>query len=637
MLYFALKYFNIMNKKYSLVIAFLCSFLNFSNSFAQSFVTKFEPSNWFIGFKDNTFQVLLYGKDLSKASVSLQNYANVKLTKINKVENPNYLFLDINLMAGAKPGNLKFKIVKDSKTEILNYELKARSNYKTEGVNSQDFIYLLIPDRFSNGDMSNDKFDDMADPNMDRKNPWLRHGGDLKGVENHLDYFKEFGVTALWLNPVSENNQSLTDEGGQLRSAYHGYGITDFYNVDKRLGGNKAYKELIDKAHGKGLKIIQDAVYNHVGINHWILKDLPMKSWLNQWDKYTNTSYKDQPLFDSHASEYDKNVTKNGWFVPFLPDLNQSNPYVAKSLIQQALWNTETFNLDAWRIDTYFYNDLEFMNKCNATLISNFPKIHIFGESWTNSVANQALLTTNNFNLPFKSNLPANVDFQMAFAIHAALNDKPGWNDGVQKLYQVLAQDYLYKEPERLVTFLDNHDLDRFYSIIGEDFEKFKTGISWLMTSRGIPQLYYGTEILMKNFKNPSDAEVRKDFPGGWPDDLENKFNKEGRTYNENQAFEFLKTLGNFRKNSNALKLGNLTQFLPFDDGVYAYFRIYKNEKVMVISNTNTKAKTVTLERFKELLPAGFKLKSIFGSELLQSPKELTINPFQTLIFEINQ
>jgi neopullulanase len=606
------------------------------NSLAQNTsVKRIDPQNWYVGMFDNKLQLLVYGDSIANSTVSLNKYAGVKLIKVNKVENPNYLFLDLEIDKISKPGFINFSFSYKKKVFNQKYELKARSNYKTKGVDASDFIYLAIPDRFSNGDTSNDSFANMADPNSDRSNPWLRHGGDLKGIENHLDYFTELGVTALWLNPVMENNQPLTNEGGQMRSAYHGYGITDFYNVDKRLGGNLAYKNLINNAHQKGIKIVQDAVYNHAGANHWFLNDKPMKSWLNNWDTYTNTTYKDQSIVDTHSSAYDKNVAKNGWFVPFLPDLNHSNPYVANYMIQNALWVTEYFGIDAWRIDTYFYNDLEFMNRCNKVLIDNFPKIHIFGENWVNSVANQAYFTQNNLNVPFKSNLPGSVDFQLYIAINAALNEKPGWNDGVQKLYQVLGQDYLYKDPNKLVTFLDNHDTDRIFSVLGEDNEKFKTSLIWLLTTRGIPQLYYGTEILMKNFKNPSDAEVRKDFPGGWSDDLVNKFKKEGRTPIENETFEFVKKLANYRKNSKALTIGKLTQFTPFDNGIYAYFRTSGNQKVMVISNISGEDKIIETSRFKEIFNNENSAFNVLTNERLENLKTIKLKNKETLILEV--
>ena len=555
---------------------------------AQNFViNKINPTNWYVGMQNSNVQLLVYGIKLSEAIIKLNPYKGVKLKKVQFVENPNYAFLDVEISRIAKPGILEIVF---GQTKI-NYELKSKSANPL-GLNQSDFIYLLMPDRFSNGDESNDKFEDMADQNHDRNNPFLRHGGDLQGVINHLEYLKELGVTAIWMTPVIENNQFLTNELGAMRSAYHGYGFTDHYQVDKRLGGNEAYKKLSVEAHKKGIKIVQDAVYNHVGINHWFLKDKPAKDWLNEWDTYTNTTYKDQPLFDIHASLKDIKEVRNGWFTSFLPDLNKNNVFVANFLIQHALWSVETFGLDAWRVDTYIYNDLDFMNRCNKALLEEYPNIHIFGESAVNTVVSLAYFTKNNFNTSFKSNLPGSCDFVVEEAIYEALNHKYGWNDGVNKLYTVLSQDLVYADANKNINFLENHDHNRFYSVIGEDYEKYKMGVAWLMTLRGIPQFYYGTEILMKNFKDPSDAEVRRDFPGGWKEDKVNKFEASGRTEKENEAFNFVKNLANYRKSSEAISEGKFMQFVP-QDGIYVYFRYTDEQIVMVVSNTNNVSKEI--------------------------------------------
>ena len=592
-------------------------------------VKKVNPTNWFVGMKNPNLQILFYGDNLSKSKLSLKPYAGVKLKKIHSVENPNYVFVDLEIAKTAKAGNLEF----DLGGTKIKYELLNKSA-KPAGVNQSDFIYLLMPDRFSNGDESNDKFADMADPNHDRANPFYRHGGDLQGVTNHLDYLKELGVTAIWMTPVIENNQFLTDEGGNMRSAYHGYGFTDHYNVDKRLGGNDAYKKLSIEAHKKGIKIVQDAVYNHVGINHWFLKDMPSKDWLNQWDKYTNTTYKDQPLFDIHGSEKDAKEVRNGWFTSFLPDLNQNNPFVANFLIQHALWSVETFGVDAWRIDTYIYNDLNFMNRCNKALLDEYPNIHIFGESAVNTVVSLAYFTKNNLNIPFKSNLSGSLDFVVEEAIFEALNHDFGWNEGVSRLYTVLSQDLVYADATKNVNFLENHDHHRFFSVIGEDFDKYKMGITWLMTLRGIPHFYYGTEILMKNFKDPSDAEVRRDFPGGWKEDKVNKFEAAGRTEKENEAFNFVKTLANYRKSSDAISNGKFMQFVP-QDGVYVYFRYTDKQKVMVVSNSNKVEKEIKNDRFVEIIKGAKKAKNVLSGKEIEDISTLKIAPKEVLVLEI--
>ncbi len=597
---------------------------------AQNFViNKINPTNWFVGMQNPNVQLLVYGTNLSAAKIKLKPYEGVKLKRIQFVENPNYAFLDLEISKSVKPGILEILF---GQTKI-KYELKSKSA-KPLGLNQSDFIYLLMPDRFSNGDESNDKFADMADPNHDRNNPFFRHGGDLQGVTNHLEYLKELGVTAIWMTPVIENNQYLTNELGVMRSAYHGYGFTDHYQVDKRLGGNEAYKKLSEEAHKKGIKIVQDAVYNHVGINHWFLKDKPTKDWLNEWDTYTNTTYKDQPLFDIHSSLKDKNEVKNGWFTSFLPDLNQKNAFVANFLIQHALWSVETFGVDAWRIDTYIYNDLEFMNRCNKALLDEYPNIHIFGESAVNTVVSLAYFTKNNFNTSFKSNLPGSCDFVVEEAIFEALNHEFGWNDGVNKLYTVLSQDLVYADPTKNVNFLENHDHNRFYSVIGEDFEKYKMGVAWLMTLRGIPHFYYGTEILMKNFKDPSDAEVRRDFPGGWKEDKVNKFETSGRTGKENEAFNFIKNLANYRKSSEAIAKGKFMQFVP-TEGVYVYFRYTDKQTVMVVANTNNVIKEIKTIRFAELLKGATRAKNVLNSSELDDISSLKLGPKEVMVLEI--
>jgi neopullulanase len=625
------------------------SFLSTFSLLAQTpSIQRVNPTNWFVGMKNPKLQLLVYGKNINDCEVKI-NYPGVKLDKVNKVENPNYLFLDLTIAPDTKAGQMDIELsktvqIQKSRKKVIDeiikitqpYQLKVRDQ-KPQTIDSKDFVYLILPDRFSNGDPSNDKFADMADPESDRKSPFLRHGGDLLGIQNHLDYFTELGVTTLWLNPVIENNQPQTNEGGAMRSAYHGYGFTDQYNVDKRLGGNEAYKKLIDAAHSKGLKIIQDAVYNHVGINHWILKDMPSKDWLNQWDKYTNTSYRDEPVVDIvHGNKSDFNVMQNGWFVPFLPDLNQKNPYVANYLIQHALWTVEYFGIDGWRIDTYQYNDLPFMNRCNDALTAEYPKMFITGENAVSNIYSQAFHVKNNINLPFKANLPSANDFVLEGAILEGLNQNFDWGKGFNKIYSVLSNDALYQDPNLNMTFLDNHDHDRFFSIMGEDLNKYKLGVGLLLTTRGVPQLYYGTENLTKNFKNPSDAEVRKDFEGGFPEDKVNKFLASGRTEKENEAFNFVKKLANYRKSSDALTTGKLTQYLP-QDGLYVYFRHTSDKSVMVIMSQNKEDKNLDTNRFMENINGFTFAKNVLSDALISDLKTLKVPANSFSILELQK
>ena len=617
----------------TIIIILQLSIINYQLSIAQQ-VQRIHPINWWVGMKDSNLQLCVYGKNIAQTTVTL-NYLGVKLKKINKVENPNYLFLDVEISKTAKAGKMPLTFINGKEKTTILYELGIKK-HKPLQVTSADFIYLIMPDRFSDGDPTNNKFADMADTSSSRKSPWLRHGGDLKGIENHLDYFKELGVTALWLNPVTENDQPLTNENGTMRSAYHGYGFTDHYKIDKRLGGNDAYKKLIDSAHKNGYKIIQDAVYNHAGVNHWFLKDMPSKDWVNQWPIYTNTSYKDQPLLDPHTSEIDKKTMSDGWFVPFLPDLNQRNPFVANYLIQNALWQVEEFGIDSWRIDTYMYNDMPFMNRCNQALTDNYPSLLLFGESVASTIPNQAYFTKNNLNLPFKCNLESTCDFQLASAMLDAVNQNYGWNDGINKLYQALSQDYLYQDAAKNVIFLDNHDTDRYVSLVGEDMNKFKMGLTFLMTTRGIPHIYYGTETFTKNFKNPTDAEVRKDFPGGFAGDSVNHFVASGRNKIQNEAFDFIKKIAQYRKNTPALHSGKLMQYLP-KDGVYIYFKYDKDKTVMVATNTNKTEQSIATERYTERMN-GFKMgKNILTDETLTNLKTLKIPAMTALVIELGK
>ena len=575
---------------------FLFSVLLLTANFIQAQPTvEVYPTNWFTGMKNTKLQLMIHERGIATdASVSL-SYPGIQLLKTNKVESPNYLFLDLNVSPAAKPGICKITIRKKDSNFTLNYELKKRRSGNgtqyAQGVNNSDFVYLLMPDRFSNGDPSNDKIAGMRDQSLNRDSIFLRHGGDLQGVVNHLDYLKDMGVTTLWMTPVIENDMPDRTE--------HGYAFTNHYKVDPRIGGDTAYLRLSNELHNHGMKLIQDAVYNHVGIYHFTVQDPPMKDWLHQWPSFTQTNYREQPLFDPYGATSDSLKLLNGWFTTQMPDLNQTNPYVANFLIQHAIWSTETYGVDGWRIDTYIYNDLPFMNRCNKALTDEFPKITMYGEAWVHGTANEAYFAENNINTPFKSNLQGVTDFQMLFyGIQAAVTQPFGWTDGVTKLYYTLSNDFLYKDAWRNCIFLDNHDLSRWYSVVNGDIEKDKIGFEWLLTSRGIPQMYYGDEVLMKGVTNP-DGWVRLDFPGGWQGDTANAFTGADLRDTALQVQQLIKTLANFRKTSPALTHGKLMQYIPVD-GLYVYFRYTDTQTIMCIMNTGEKEMPVSLSDYAE-------------------------------------
>ncbi len=613
----------------------LISYFLFLISYFAAAQTEYKcyPTNWWTGMKWNKVQIMVHADKIADKFPIIKMGTNgvklatgVSLIKINRVENPNYIFLDIIIEPTAKPGKFTFPFLKNIK---LEYELKQRRKGNgfsyAQGVTSKDFIYLILPDRFSNGDPSNDKVPGMRDQTLNRDTVFNRHGGDLQGVQNKLDYLQNLGVTTIWLNPVLENDMPNRTE--------HGYAFTDHYKIDPRLGGEKAYQNLIDATHAKGMKIIQDAVYNHVGLYHFTVQDLPMKDWLHQWTQYTNTTYKDQVLFDPYASEFEKKKMSDGWFTKLMPDLNQSNPYVANFLIQHAIWTVEEFGIDGWRIDTYAYNDLDFMNRCNKALMDEFPKLTMFGETWMHGVINQSYFVQNNYNIPFKSNLQASTDFQTLWGITDAMTKDFGWDDGVNKLYTTLAQDFVYKDPTRQVIFLDNHDMSRFFSVVNEDITKYQSSLTWLLTCRGIPQIYYGDELATTGTTSPSDGYVRLDFPGGWPGDKVNKFTSEGRTKKDQAIYEHIATLANYRKTSSALTTGKFMQYVP-EEGVYVYFRYDNKQTVMVIMNTSKQEKKVTIEKYTERTNGFSGMKNIFTGKI-SALKDFSTDAKESGVYEL--
>jgi glycosidase len=600
-------------------------------SFAQNSYELY-PSNWWVGMKYNNIQLMIRGNNVGKHNGFAIRYPGVTLTKVNKFSNSNYVVLDIRIAATAKAGTIGIRS-QNANGQQVNFEFdlmprrKGNGTAFANGATSSDLMYLIMPDRFSNGDPSNDRIPGMKDQTLRRDTVFNRHGGDLKGIQNHLNYFNDLGVTALWLNPIIENDMPERTE--------HGYAFTNHYKVDRRLGGNEAYQNLIDAAHAKGIKIIQDAVYNHVGIDHFLFKDQPDSTWFHRWPTFTQTNYKDQALFDPYAALVDKKIMSDGWFVTSMPDWDQSNLFVQNFLIQHAIWTVEQFGIDGWRIDTYAYNDLLFMNKCNKALYDEYPRISLFGETWVHGVPNQSFFCENKYNISYKSNLQATTDFQTLFyGIQPACNEKFGWTEGVNKLYTTAAQDFVYKDPMRQVIFLDNHDLPRFYSVVGEDTAKYKMAFAWLLTFRGIPQMYYGNEILMTGFTSPNDGYVRQDFSGGWEGDKANKFTAQGRTEKENRIFNYIQRLANFRKTSSAIKTGKMMQFIPVD-GVYVYFRYDAKQTVMCVMNTNAEPRAIDLSRFAERMNGFRSAIDVAAGVEFKLEKQLQLMPVSNLVLEL--
>lgn len=591
-------------------------------------ISRVEPAFWWVGMKNPKLQLLVHGNNIGTCKVKL-NYPGVKLVRVNQVENPNYLFLDLEISSSTQAGSFPITFSASGKPDLqFKYELKARNlaANRAQGVTNKDLIYLLMPDRFSNGDPNNDVVKGMEETSLHRDSIFSRHGGDIQGLMNHLDYLKDLGVTTIWMTPEIENDEP--------RASYHGYAVTDYYKIDPRFGTNELYKAYVEKCHAMGLKVIKDLVHNHIGTESWLIRDMPMKSWVHQWPKYTNSNFRDAAVMDPHASFIDKKTMLDGWFDIRMADLNENNLYVQNYLTQNHIWWIEYAGIDGFRLDTYPYNDPEYMADWAKKVQAEFPHFSIYGETLVWSVANQAFFTQGNtVNRGFDTHLPGITDGQIKEAINEALNGKPGWTDGINRLYSVLAQDFLYQDATRNVIFLDNHDMSRFYSVVGEDFNKYKAGMALLLTMRGIPQLYYGDEILMKNYSNP-DGLVRLDFPGGWPGDAVNKFTTAGRTEKENEAFDYVKKLANYRKNTAALQTGKLMQYIP-QNGVYVYFRYNQQKTVMVAYNSSDKTETISTAHFSERLKGFTKALNVMTGEQLNAINQLDLPAKTVTLLEL--
>ncbi|TVR80398.1 MAG: alpha-amylase [Saprospirales bacterium] len=576
---------------------------------------RINPPNWWIGMEETVVELLIYDRNIAAYMAQIDHQGVTVLESI-RMESPNYKVLRIKIDEDALAGNVDIHFKKNFDEEIsrsMNWELKDRTDHhlNIQGLFPGDVIYLMMPDRFANGDYSNDSFKEMNQQGIDRRRIYYRHGGDLQGIIDRLDYLEDLGVTALWLNPVFENDQPY--------ESYHGYAITDHYNVDRRFGDNDLYRSLSEKALDRGIKMVHDVIYNHIGDHHWIFRDLPDKDWFHWHDEFTRTTYRSTTLMDPYGSGVDRDLYQQGWFDNHMPDLNQNNERVANFLIQNTIWAIEYFKLNGLRIDTYSYSDLDFMSELVQRVYNEYPKIGIFGETWVHGPGVQAWFAeqTNPFS-PFNSGMEGLTDFQLYYAILEALNEPHGWTTGIEKLYYTLAQDHLYKNPFAHVTFVDNHDLDRFLSAVGDNVEKFKAGLVFLFTTRGIPMIYYGTEIAMKNRANP-DGWVREGFPGGWREDAVNKFEEAGRTELENEVFGFIRKLINLRTSTPAFQNGKMIQFVP-DNEVYAFIRSDEGENYLILIHASGSSRTHSLERYlSELNCTPLKVINVLTNEAIEN------------------
>ena len=616
-------------------------------------IDRIEPTDWYVGLKDASLQLMVYGKDIKTADVTT-DYPGVKIDSLVRLDSPNYLLVYMNVK-DAQPGTMTLLFQQGKQKKKVNYTLKAREKKGEEryGFSNADVLYMLMPDRFASGRTDNDQIKGMRPYKNDRTQPSLRHGGDLEGIRQHLDYFKELGVTALWFTPVLENDSP--DHGTQ--STYHGYATTNYYRVDPRFGSNEEYRQLCDEAHAKGIKIVMDMIFNHSGYEHpWTL-DMPSKDWLNtpEWlspenqakavemktmdgaakvnDKYLQTSYKLTPVVDPYASKIDLHETVDGWFVPTMPDLNQRNPHVIKYLIQNSIWWIETVGIDGIRMDTYPYADRDAMAQWMKIIGEEYPNFNTVGETWVTEPAYTAAWQKDSKLSEKNSYLPTVMDFAFYDSINQAKNEETdAWWNGFNRIYNNFVYDYLYPNPSNVMAFLENHDTDRFLGE-GKDTVALKQALALLLTVNRTPQLYYGTEVLMNGTKHITDGNVRKDFPGGFPGDTKNCFTREGRTQAENAMFDWLSRLLHWRQGNDVIIKGKQTQFIPFN-GIYVIARQYQGKTVLTILNGNRKQADMQLDRYAEVIGNTTAAKDVITGRTVKLDKKLSLKSRQTLILE---
>ena len=623
---------------------------------AANKIDRIEPTDWFVGMKNPQVQLMVYGKDIRTADVTT-DYPGVRIDSLVRLDSPNYLLVYMNVK-DAQPGTMNLRFNGKGVKQTVKYALKARKmrGEDHKGFTNADVLYMLMPDRFASSGTDKSRIKGMLPYSINRNEPSLRHGGDINGIRQHLDYFNDLGVTALWFTPVLENNSP--DNGKQ--STYHGYATTNYYRVDPRFGTNDDYSALIEEAHAKGLKVVMDMIFNHCGFDHPWVKDMPSKDWFNypEWlypenqarnkktntidgaatvnDKYLQTSYKLTPVLDPYASQVDMKETVDGWFVPTMPDLNQRNHHLMTYLIQNSEWWIETAGIDGIRMDTYPYADRTAMAHWMEVLDEEYPNFNTVGETWVTEPAYTAAWQKDSKLSDQNSYLKTVMDFAFYDRVNLAKNEETdGWWNGFNRIYNSLCYDYLYKDPSHVMAFIENHDTDRFLGN-GQDTLALKQSLALLLTMNRIPQLYYGTEVLMNGTKQQTDGHVRRDFPGGFPGDKHNAFTKEGRTKEENQMFSWLSRLLHWRQGNELITKGKQTQFIPVD-GVYVVARSLNGKAILTVLNGTSHQKKMQVARYAEIINGTTTAKNILTGRNIDLTKDVTLQPRATMILEIGQ
>ena len=596
-------------------------------------IKRIDPTDWFVGMKNAKLQLMVYGESIGKAQVSTA-WPGVRIDSVVRLESPNYLLVYLDL-SGAKAGNMPLVFTQGKQKSTINYRLRERemSGEQRRGFSNADVLYMLMPDRFASSGTKKHPMPGLNTYRVDRSQPSLRHGGDLEGIRQHLDYFTQLGVTALWFTPVLENN--TPDEN--THSTYHGYATTDYYRVDPRFGTNDDYRRLINDAHAKGLKVVMDMIFNHCGITHPWIKDMPSHNWFNRPDyknNYLQTSYKLTPVLDPYASKVDMAETVDGWFVPSMPDLNQRNPHVMRYLIQNSIWWIETVGIDGIRMDTYPYANREAMAQWMERLNEEYPNFNTVGEAWVTEPAYTAAWQKDSKLSNINSNLKSVMDFAFFERINQAKKEETdGWWNGLNRIYNSLVYDYLYPNPSSVMAFIENHDTDRFLGN-GSDTLALKQALALLLTMNRIPQLYYGTEILMNGTKEKTDGHVRKDFPGGFPGDKQNAFTAKGRTKEQNAMFVWLSRLLHWRKGNEVITQGRQTHFIPFN-GIYVLARTLDKRRVLTVMNGTSKSATMPVARYAEIIGDAHEARDVLTGRTINLQNDIKLAPRATLVLEL--
>ena len=631
-------------KRLFFLMALVAQVMTMSAAKSKVVIDRIDPTDWFVGLKNPQVQLMVYGKNIAAVQRVATDYPGVVVDSVVRLDSPNYLFVYLNLRQ-AKPGTMTLQFDKVK----VQYQLKQRemAGDKRIGFDNSDVLYMLMPDRFAQGQGHQPQVKGMRPYKEDRSQPSLRHGGDLNGIREHLDYFNELGVTALWLTPVLENDSPDSDNG---YSTYHGYATTDYYRVDPRFGTNDDYRRLCDEAHQKGLKVVMDMIFNHSGFEHPWTHDMPSHDWLNlpQWlveskgtsdargTSFLQTSYKLTPVKDPYASQVDLKETTEGWFVPTMPDLNQRNPHLMRYLIQNSIWWIETIGIDGIRMDTYPYAFAEGMAQWMKELDEEYPNFNTVGETWVTEPAYTAAWQKDSRLSEHNSYLKTVMDFSFFDKLAQAKNEETdAWWKGLNRLYNSFVYDYLYEDPTHVMAFIDNHDTDRFLGN-GHDSLALKQALALLLTVRRIPQIYYGTEIMMNGTKEKTDGHVRKDFPGGFPGDKHNAFTRQGRTRAQQSMFNWLSRLLHWRRGNETIIRGYQTQFIPYN-GIYVVTRRWHRNTVMTILNGTTQDAVLDISRYQELFDDGqdvSRVQDIPTGRYYDLTKNLTLKPRQTLVLE---